>query len=428
MPRQTTFLRMTGLENYAQELDALIAPPGRIEASSAAAHLDGRPAQEVRAALKRKLRRERGIFMTPAALADEAIAAIPGQLGDSTIIDPACGCGDLLLSAMRAVETRDEAGSVNFKGTDRERELVAIAQARLKLFARSDGWDQFAGNAAVDIQVGDGNRTPERFGAECVIVLNPPFGQSIAASACSWSSGLTSSAALFLDGVLDRMDDGCRLSAILPDVIRSGSRYGKLRQMVSERLRIESVQPLGLFDPHADIDVFLLAGTAEAATDSQKDPWTESPSPDETLADHFDVSVGPVVDNRDPKRGPWRPFITSRSVSGEVDLEPTLRRRFRGRAISPPFAVTGRTSRPTEGAGSRLQVSVVIGSQPVAVENHLLVVKPRSGTLEDCLRAKAHLESPEVSQFLDRRIRLRHLTVQALREVSWRAETDDRAP
>ena len=365
--------------------------------------------------------------MTPAALADQAVAAIPGRLGHSTIIDPASGCGDLLLSAMRAAAANDEAGSVKFEGTDRERELVAIAQARLNLFARSDGWTQFGGQAAVDIQVGDGNRVPGRFGSDCVIVLNPPFGQSIAPATCTWSSGLTSSAALFLDGVLGRMDDGCRLSAILPDVIRSGSRYGKLRQLVAKRLRIESVKPLGLFDPHADIDVFLLAGTAETTPDLQEGDWIEKSAADTTLADHFDVSVGPVVDNRDPKRGPWRPFITSRSVSGEVGLEPTLRRRFRGRAISPPFAVTGRTSRPTEGSGSRLQVSVVTGSQPVAVENHLLVVKPHSGTLEDCLRAKTHLESPEVSQFLDHRIRLRHLTVQALKEISWRGETNDAA-
>jgi hypothetical protein len=418
---------MTGLEHYAQELAALIASPGRIEAESAAAHLDGRPAREVRAALKRELRRERGIFMTPAALADQAIAAIPGRLGDSTITDPASGCGDLLLSAMRAAAANDEADSIKFEGTDRERELVAIAQARLNLFARSDGWTQFGGQAAVDIQVGDGNRVPGRFDSDCVVVLNPPFGQSIAPATCTWSSGLTSSAALFLDGVLDRMDDGCRLSAILPDVIRSGSRYGKLRQLVAKRLRIESVKPLGLFDPHADIDVFLLTGTAKTTPDLQEGDWIEKSASDTTLADHFDVSVGPVVDNRDPERGPWRPFITSRSVSGEVGLEPTLRRRFRGRAISPPFAVTGRTSRPTEGSGSRLQVSVVTGSQPVAVENHLLVMKPHSGTLEDCLRAKTHLESPEVSQYLDHRIRLRHLTVQALKEVSWRAETNDAA-
>jgi hypothetical protein len=415
---------MTGLEHYAQELDALIASPGRIEAESAASHLDGRPAREVRTALERELRRERGIFMTPAALADQAIAAIPGRLRGSTIVDPAVGCGDLLLSAMRAAAARDEADSVKFKGTDREQELVAIARARLNLFVRSDGWDQFAGQATIDIQVGDGNLAPGRFASDCVVALNPPFGQSIAPTNCTWSSGLTSSAALFLDGVLDRMDDGCRLSAILPDVIRSGSRYGKLRQLIAKKLRIESVRPLGLFDPYADIDVFLLAGTVATTPDMREGNWIEESASDTTLADHFDVSVGPVVDNRDPKRGPWRPFITSRSVKGEVDLVPARRRRFRGRVIQPPFAVTGRTSRPTEGSGSRLQVSVVTGSDPVAVENHLLVVKPHSGTLEDCVRAKAYLESSEVSKFLDHRIRLRHLTVQALREVPWRAEIE----
>jgi len=416
---------MTGLQHYVKELGALIASPGRIEAENAVAHLDGRPAKEVRAALKRELRRERGIFMTPAALADQAIAAVPGRLENSTIVDPASGCGDLLLSAMRAAAANDEADSVKFEGTDRERELVSIAQARLNLFARSDGWEQFAGEATVDIRVADGSKVPRRFSTDCIIVLNPPFGQSIAPTACTWSSGLTSSAALFLDGVLDRMDEGCRLSAILPDVIRSGSRYGKLRELVAKRLKIESIESLGLFDPHADIDVFLLAGTAAVAPTSHEGDWIEKSESAATLADYFDVCVGPVVDNRDPKQGPRRPYIASRSVGGEVGLEPTQHRRFRGRAISPPFAVTGRTSRPTEGSRSRLQVSVVTGSEPVAVENHLLVVKPHSEALEDCLRAKVHLESAEVSRFLDRRIRLRHLTVQALKEVSWPAETDD---
>jgi hypothetical protein len=413
---------MSGFEKYAQELDHLVSRPGRIDLQSAAAHLDGRPSKEIRRTLKRTLRREKGIFLTPSNLADEAVSAVPGRLTGSTVIDPACGCGDLLLSAMRSAALAQDLGATCFEGIDRERELVAVATARLELFARSEGWDAYSGTSLAEVQTGDGSKVPRRFGPNDVILLNPPFGQTIAPPSCGWSSGLTSSAALFLDRVLARMEPGARLSAILPEVIRSGSRYLRFRERIAGRLDVQTVKALGRFDAHADIDVFLLVGIAGGASGGlAEDHWTGSLVSSETLADHFDISVGPVVDYRDPRLGPWRPFITARSLAGRVRLQPNEHRRFRGRVFDPPFAVTGRTSRPADGSDSRLRVSVITGTEPVAVENHLLVIWPHKRTIKSCLQAKAQLESPETSRFLDGRIRLRHLTVQALREIPWRS-------
>ena len=79
--------------------------------------------------------------------------------------------------------------------------------------------------------------------------------------------------------------------------------------------------------------------------------------------------------------------------------------------------VVRRTSRP--GDKYRAVGTVIRGHGLVAVENHLLVLRPKDRTVASCDRLLAVLKDAAANEFLDRRIRCRHLTVSALRDLPW---------
>jgi hypothetical protein len=85
--------------------------------------------------------------------------------------------------------------------------------------------------------------------------------------------------------------------------------------------------------------------------------------------------------------------------------------------ITPPFVVVGRTNRPRVGPGSRLYGTIVRGHRDVAIENHLLVLEPHDRTLRGCRAVVEVVESSRATKFLDERLRCRHLTVGAVREI-----------
>lgn len=61
----------------------------------------------------------------------------------------------------------------------------------------------------------------------------------------------------------------------------------------------------------------------------------------------------------------------------------------------------------------------MLGEDAVAVENHLVVLRPLDGSQAACEQLLGVLDSEATSQWLDRRIRCRHLTVGALQTVPW---------
>ena len=76
---------------------------------------------------------------------------------------------------------------------------------------------------------------------------------------CNWSKGKINSAAIFLETCIKYSTTGTRIVAILPDVLRSGSRYDKWREIVSQNNEID-IKIVGRFDSKTDVDVFLLYG------------------------------------------------------------------------------------------------------------------------------------------------------------------------
>jgi hypothetical protein len=248
------------------------------------------------------------------------------------------------------------------------------------------------------------------------VLLNPPYGRVVAREPREWTSGLTTQAALFLDELLDACNRGAYVAAVLPEVLRSGSRYGRFRAQVERRLLIKAIEPAGLFDALTDVDVFLLAGQVgdrHLAPPARWTPKREGPR----LEDICEISVGALVAYRDPGRGPWRAYLDAQSRSGADETIPEKRRRFRGPVVNPPFVVVGRTNRPNTGTAPRMRATIVRGVRPVAVENHLIVLRPHDHTLRGCRSVVGILESEPASLFLDERLRCRHLTVDAVREI-----------
>src|SRR5260370_34025547 len=77
---------------------------------------------------------------------------------------------------------------------------------------------------------------------------------------CCWGEGKASSAALYRGGPAANAEPGTQVMAILPDVLRSGSRYEKWRKSFEQCVAIKKIEIMGRFDRHTDVDVFVLVG------------------------------------------------------------------------------------------------------------------------------------------------------------------------
>ncbi len=68
------------------------------------------------------------------------------------------------------------------------------------------------------------------------------------------------------DKYLRCLPKGCLVSAILPDVLRSGSRYEEFRKFVSKSMKA-TADVWGSFNNKTDVDVFLLSGVVDTNSD-----------------------------------------------------------------------------------------------------------------------------------------------------------------
>ena len=386
----------------------------RVPEHELAGVLDGRASAELRRLVSLTDRRELGAFFTPHELADRLAEPLSEARGEIVVVDTSCGAGDLLLAAARvlAPAIRRATATVRLYGVDIVPEFVEVAAWRLELQRRVLNVD-----LEVRVRCGDGRLAPEAAGATHVL-LNPPFASVQSSDDCEWAGGRVNGAADFLNHTVARLAPGSRVSALLPDVLRSGARYGQWRRLMGESLDIEETTILGQFDRWADVDVFLLRAVRRARPDgSAPESWVgEASGP--TVGGRFHVSVGPVVHYRAPNSGPWRPYLTAKDFPTWGTIRRVARdRRFIGRLHRGPFVAVPRTSRPEEPA--RARGAIVADHRPVAVDNHLLVLSPLSGGIDECHRLLAVLRSEAANAWLNRAIRCRHLTVGAVASLPW---------
>lgn len=439
MTKATTTSRQRGFTAYRKYVAGLRGLAGEFRRSDnwdkrAFAALNGQASLELRQVIPLKKRRRFGAFFTGSDLAARLISRCSKFDEHSIIHDPSLGMGDLLLAAARQLplgrtlkETLKRWGR-QLTGTDIHPEFVEGAKMRLVILAQQRHGLKSLGVSSIagffpGIRVADGLAQHQAFARATHLTLNPPFVLTDAPDGCKWAGGRITAAANFVVTSLERAKPGAELVAILPDVLRSGSFTEQWRKRVEELAAVRLVEPYGIFDESADVDVFLLRVTRRAKNSTAKSvQWTSAPvRTGTTIDDYFDVHVGRVVPHRDPETGKSHPYIHARCVpTWKIMCKFTQFRCHEGKVYKPPFVVIRRTSRP--GHPYRAAATVIAGKKSVAVENHLIVCEPKDKTQAMCKMLMRQLKTTAANEFLDGRIRCRHLTVGAVAAIPFQSK------
>lgn len=398
--------------------------------SNVVAALNGQANVELRRVASLKARRKFGAFFTGTNLSSRLIARASFKK-TSVFYDASCGMGDLLLAAAKQLPLRKTLSETlrhwgqHLTGTDLHREFVEGARTRLVLLARQrhktdEPLKISYAKIFPHIRVGDGLKQRTMFKHATHLLLNPPFGLVKAPAGCKWASGRITEAATFVVTALERVKPGTEILAILPDVLRSGSFSRRWHNRISELAEIHLIEPYGIFDNSADVDVFLLRLVRRGEDKSKREKlWpARRKACNTTIGDYFDVHVGRVVPHRDKKCGRCYAYIHPRCVpTWTVLTNFTEKRRHKRPAYKPPFVVIRRTSRPED--TYRATATVINGKSLIAVENHLIVCEPKDRKFATCKKLMLQLKTDEANKHINSRIRCRHLTVGAVREIPW---------
>ena len=422
---------------YSDEVEAVVCNSARnnernINKNIVPGILNGETTLALQRLVPINVRKEAGIFFTSTVLSDKVADRLAPMLRTGVkLVDPACGAGNLLLACAKYLPSgcnlRNtlKIWSNHILGYDLHYEFIRAAQLRLTLLAAGMHPDESSTLANLqpadifkDLKVGDVfAHTPIK--QDVCMIVNPPFGHMQAPEDCQWATGKIQIAGWFLEKLLRTAPEGQHVVAILPDVLRSGTRYRKWRDMLSELCFSINIELAGRFDTNTDVDVFILH--AVAGVDDTGQPQWPVPLPNNRevhyiISDFFDVHVGSVVPHRDSLEGPIHPYIYARMESAWRTIDHISEKRpYQGTVFPPPFVVVHRTSSP--GDKNRCVATIVNEKREVAVENHLLVLLPHDKFLQSCKQLLEVLKSPQSSEWLNERIRCRHLTVAALREV-----------
>lgn len=326
-----TATAMERYEAYVRQLQELVARfhdsrSARLTTESA---LDGQPSAALRGMVPIEALREAGIFFTGSVLADRAVAPIASDLvHGSSVADPACGAGDLLLACARHLpvledlEATAELWGRKLKGIDLYPQLIRATKTRLLLLALARGAKASSRMLDLDevfpeIVVGDSLDQQAGLAEAHCIVLNPPYSMMPAPDDCDWATGAVSQAAVFVERCITEADPGTRVIAILPDVLRTGSRYESWRHRMEDRASLRSVTLAECFDALTDVHVFVAELVVGPGTRREQGWWGVDEHSEATatnVRDLFEVRVGPVVPHRDPIEGPQYPYLHARGL------------------------------------------------------------------------------------------------------------------
>lgn len=435
MPQDGSSLSPHLLSHFApfvDEVEALARAVLSGEASITADHpfLGHRVARELQWRVPVSSRRQMGAFFTAGTLRDGPFADAMAKFRRKVegVCDPACGGGDLFVRwaldqpVSQSLSATLRTWSQQVRGCDLEPEFVRLARARLVLAAGSRvarlGRRIELEDCFPNITASDGLELLRAGRSGPLVLMNPPFTCSTAPVWMTARRGLTTAAATFVEGWWSGAREGDVLIALLPEVLRSGSSYRRWRESVEANAAVTYLEPLGQFDADVDIDVFLLVLERQFAASSDGGCWnnTQPPPPCSDLPAATQVSVGPVVPHRHREEGAKVPYVTSANLPRSDEAShATERRGFAGPLVSGPFVVIRRTSRP--GQIPRAFPTVVTWSEPTAVENHLIVIRPSPPSISACHQIAGYLRSDEVTAWLNSRMRGRHLTQSIVHEL-----------
>ena len=412
--------------HFVRHLDSLLRDhaTGHIRHNEIEKALNGGAATALRRLVAYSARRATGAFFTPTTILNATTQLLKTRLTPSSVVyDPACGAGDLLLAAARALpcdSTSQQAWHHRIIGRDLCPQFTAAARRRLLLEAvHHQSFDTPSVFSRIRTGCGLSASLPLRKATH--VVLNPPFGPHLAPADARWASGRVSQAATFFWRLLQKLHPGTQIVAILPDVLRSGTNYAAWRRTIAHHANITSVHFFGQFDHATNVHASLLTFIAKPFDNASPFvDWIGCHAPvGSRIGDHFDVHVGSVVHFRDPHDGVRYPYVHSRNLLpwSTIRSVDDFRRSVRP-PVHPPLVAVRRMSRP--GDPERAVAAIVALDRPVLLDNHLLTLTPRRGGLRACQRLLAELKQSTTTDALNKRIRCRHLTVSALSELQFR--------
>lgn len=370
--------------------------------------------------------REAGSFFTGQKLSTSCVSRFNKAITfDSVVLDPTCGAGNLLIECSRQLGVESSLSSTLLlwgkvlRGYDIHGSFIEASKLRLVLEALNRGVtkDCTISEAMLfftNLKVADALTIgKEDLQSVTHIIMNPPFLSWLSPKVDYWKQGKVNSAGIILDYYIRNLPTGCEISAILPDVLRSGARYKPFREFVSNRTK-SNCEVVGRFNSKTDVDVFILDGIISPSDiEINWFPEIEVYIP---ISEYFHVCVGPLVGYRDAQEGPEYPFIHSKNAPLWTTIKQFSEyRKFKGKVIKPPFVIIRRTSSPSD--KHRASGTIISGNELVAVENHLIVLTPKSNKLKDCSKLLKSLRLKETSDFLNDRIRCRHLTVGVVKNI-----------
>lgn len=430
---------MNGESRLAKFADILMReaaqPP---KGKDAAAHvlINGHANDMVYQLLAREDRRAHGVFFSGSAWARTLVAQLDLEQW-SRFLDPSAGTGDLLLEICKDLPLEGttaktiKAWGARIGAIDLRESFLRIAWARIQALAMVRHEEPIDVSRFKPMPTGfrAGNvfKTPLALRAKDCLVMNPPYQRTSAGSNSFVGTGMRSAAALHVERVLCSAPANVGIIALVPDVLRSGSSYRSFREALGERMEISSFDGHGSFGWDADVDVAILHGVTREPAKKVPVPvapsLTVKPAPaPKKVADLYVVSVGPVVPHRTEETGKLRGYLTARNspIWGSIKA-PVEKATFDARRQTGPFVVVRRTSSPRD--KQRARATLVLGKGPWLVENHLLIISPRSGTIEDCKRVIDIFKDVRTNEWLNQCIRCRHLTVGAIASVPiWDSE------
>lgn len=424
------------VEHLATLLGATVRDGADARKAELASALDGQPGRQLRKLYTIDELRDTGTYFTGSALANRLVTALASRLpGVQRVLDPACGAGDLLVACARHLPLQETVAETlrvwgeRLTGFDINSAFVEATRYRLTLLAlertqsspREIRKTLSLEKIFPNIQLRSGMTEWDLPDASAVIVVNPPFSYGIAEKECTWAQGRVSRAATFMDTCLSNAVRGARILAILPDVLRTGSRYEKWRRMITTKATVHSVAIAGQFDELTEISVFLLeleVGECTGTTTRWAHPTNTNT---QTVKDLFDVHVGPVVPFRLDGNGRWCTYVHSEQLPPwETVRKIDQHIRFAGTTYRPPFVAIRRTSKADYQV--RCIGTLVTGSTPMAVENHLLIALPKDKKVGTCKKLLDLLKRDATSAWMNERIRCRHLTVGSVGDLPWPEE------